>query len=229
MSIQAIIFDFGGTLDSHGIDWFKRFRLSIEKKVGPIDEAVFEKYIRLSADGIAELPDTPALSMEGTVRRLCEHIQRHMAADAAELAMWLDAEVADEFIAEALPILEANIETIDSLSRHYRLGCVSNNWGNVAGWCRDFKLDGYFETMIDSAVVGSRKPDARIFQAALDEMHLPPEQCAYVGDNYDCDVIGSHAIGMRPVWITPPSSLLNGGPVTPLRITRLNELLNVQW
>lgn len=48
---------------------------------------------------------------------------------------------------------------------------------------------------------GFAKPDPRIFRAAAAALGLPTDQIIYVGDRWDVDVIGSAAVGMRPVWL----------------------------
>jgi FMN phosphatase YigB (HAD superfamily) len=91
--------------------------------------------------------------------------------------------------------------------------------------------------MVDSAVVGSVKPDKKIFQVAMDELQLGPEQCVYVGDNYAWDVVGSHNAGMKPVWLTGGCQVniscgdADGGSlaVEPLRIGKLTDLLDMKW
>ena len=84
--------------------------------------------------------------------------------------------------------------------------------------------------MIDSTLVAAAKPDPRIFHAALNEMDLPPTECAYVGDRFDCDIKGAHAVGMTPVWIN--SSYYFGevdNSVDPRRIKSLSDLLTADW
>lgn len=52
--------------------------------------------------------------------------------------------------------------------------------------------------------VGYLKPHPRIFEYALDEMGLRPEETAMVGDNLRADVGGAKALGMVAVWRRPP-------------------------
>lgn len=47
-----------------------------------------------------------------------------------------------------------------------------------------------------------RKPDAKIFKLALEMADLPPEDVWYIGDNYQCDVVGARNAGLFPVWYT---------------------------
>jgi len=230
--IKAILFDFGGTLDNDGVDWYGRIYQGIAVRTGDLDAEEFHRVAKKSFEQISDLDDTCRLSMEQTVHRVCRHIHINMDNGNngnSKKAQWDPAQVADEFLAEAHRHLNRNRQVLAELSGRFRLGCISNNWGNTAGWCRHYQLSEYFETMIDSTVVGAAKPDIKIFRSALDQMKLPAELCAYVGDRYDCDVLGSHAAGFRPIWITNnhTDQAETEQTVKPIKITKLPELLDL--
>ena len=50
-------------------------------------------------------------------------------------------------------------------------------------------------------MVGVSKPDSRIFQIALSELDIHPEQAIYVGDTFLDDVVGSKRAGMFSAWL----------------------------
>ncbi|HEY7632813.1 MAG TPA: HAD-IA family hydrolase [Thermoleophilaceae bacterium] len=58
-------------------------------------------------------------------------------------------------------------------------------------------LDG----VVSSAAAGAAKPDARLFEAALEIAGAPPADALHVGDRPDKDVQGALALGMRAVLI----------------------------
>jgi len=67
--------------------------------------------------------------------------------------------------------------------------------------CTSENLPGHtFEFVIASSAYGVRKPDPLIFQLALAKAGLPPEDVWFCGDSSRCDVEGSYAVGMFPVW-----------------------------
>ena len=205
--IKAILFDFGGTLDSDGEHWFARLYHGLSSRFEPLSEEEFQTYADAAAAEVSALEDTARLSMGQMVERLCEYIQKHIlngvgANNGGVEGKWNVKEWADEFVAQSRILLARNRGVLAKLRGDYRLGCISNNWGNTAGWCEEFGLSEYFDTMIDSAVVGSVKPEEAIFLAALGELQLAGQECAYVGDRYDCDVLGAHQAGLTPVWIT---------------------------
>lgn len=58
-----------------------------------------------------------------------------------------------------------------------------------------------FSATIISADVGRRKPHPSIFQAALRQLNVPPEEALFVGDSLEDDVLGGHAAGIDVAWI----------------------------
>ena len=229
--IKALLFDFGGTLDSDGVDWFSRLYQGVQIRCAALDRELFFSCADKAANRLCDFEDTKTLSMDRTVLRLCELIFEELAQkEPDKKKQWSVTEVAEEFFTQATHYLQRNREVLKALSDHYRLGCISNNWGNTAGWCAQFQLNDLFEVMVDSELVGAAKPDERIFTAALEQLHLSAQACAYVGDRLDCDVQGAQAAGMKTVWIT------NGNYVGPVddsiaspRITKLPELLTLSW
>ncbi len=93
----------------------------------------------------------------------------------------------------------------DLKASNYRLGIISNAaYSPFLTWTLDhFKLLEFFEFVIVSADVGTRKPWSQIFHIALEQMGLPPSQAVYVGDDYLKDVVGSKRVGMRAIWFQP--------------------------
>jgi len=86
-------------------------------------------------------------------------------------------------------------------SRSIGRGIISN-WDPTA---RDIlKSAGileYFEPIVISSEVGHNKPDAAIFNLALETAGIAAKDCIYVGDNYYDDALGSRKVGMEPLII----------------------------
>ena len=79
---------------------------------------------------------------------------------------------------------------------------IISNWDHTA---RNI-LEGagileYFEPIVISAEVGHNKPDAEIFNLALQTAGITAKDCIYVGDNYYDDALGSRKVGMEPYII----------------------------
>lgn len=124
---------------------------------------------------------------------------------------------------DAAPTLEALQEM------GYSLGIISNaaDDENVQELVDKSNLRPYFGFIISSAACGVRKPDAHIFQLALDHFKVPPEKTVMVGDTLDADVLGANQAGIYSIWITrrakyPPDGDL---PIQPQAvISSLREL-----
>ena len=100
---------------------------------------------------------------------------------------------------------EDAISTLEILkSRGYRLGLISNTSddNNVQGIINRWGVRSFFETIITSAALGIRKPDAHIFRVALDRLRVQPEAAVMVGDTLEADVLGANQSGIYSIWIT---------------------------
>jgi putative hydrolase of the HAD superfamily len=87
--------------------------------------------------------------------------------------------------------------------RGLKTGVVANAWPEPARVLRDdaerFGLAAHLDTLVFSTEAGARKPDARIFLHALEELGVDPVDAIYVGDRLDHDVQGAAAVGMTTV------------------------------
>jgi HAD superfamily phosphatase (TIGR01668 family) len=125
---------------------------------------------------------------------------------------------------------EDAIETLEVLkSRGYRLGIISNtsNDQNVQGIVNQLGLRPYFEYILTSAALGIRKPDMRIFQAALEHFQVPPAAAAMVGDLLQTDVRGANQMGIYSIWITRRSQVTEEGELgfqPQAVVTALNQI-----
>ncbi len=108
--------------------------------------------------------------------------------------------------------------------RGYTLAVVSNADGRVEAALAACGLAAQFAAIVDSHVVGVEKPDARIFEIALEACGAQPAQAVYVGDIYEIDVQGARNAGTSPVLLDP---LDRYGEVDCPRITALRQLLGL--
>jgi HAD superfamily hydrolase (TIGR01549 family) len=226
--IQAIFFDFGGTLDSDGVDWFTRIYRRIRNRCDGLDPDWFQRLADRAAEDISLQEDTAQLSMDQTVQRFCEQVRYLLRQTNGRLyGSWEPAAVTADFMAEAKLYLERNRSVLEQLHSQYRLGVISNNWGNTTGWCEQFQYHEFLEVTIDSTVVGLTKPDPAIFQAARERFALPPETCAYVGDWFESDIVGAHRAGMTTVWLRGAEKNCPDVSIVDYEIEKLTDLLGI--
>ena len=129
-------------------------------------------------------------------------------------------------------LFDDSLPTLQALrGRGYRLGLVSNTpWGTPdylwVGQLERFALAPLFDAACFSSDVGFRKPDARIFQTALERLGAPVRHAMFVGDDPAADVAGAATIGIRTVLIARDGRAPDQIRPTPdLRIATLTELL----
>jgi len=228
--IKAILFDFGGTLDCDGVDWFSRIYKLLCNEVGHIEVAPFRKLAMAAADAIEHISGTETLLLHGTVERILEQLHIRMCeAGLQDKTNWTAVKIAKQFTDDCDIYLKRNLPILAQLSKKYRLACISNNWGNTEGWCKYYGYDQYFEIIVDSALEQSSKPDRKIFEVALERMCLSGDQCIYVGDRFDFDVIGSMNLNYTPVWITAGDYYgETDDHVRPITINTLSQLLEIE-
>lgn len=104
--------------------------------------------------------------------------------------------------AKTLALLNENKQVLEHLKQKgYPMVLVSNFYGNINQVLKDAGIDGYFEDVIESAVVGVRKPNPAIFALGVCALDLPASQVLVVGDTYGKDIIPAHKLGCHTLWI----------------------------
>ena len=150
------------------------------------------------------------LSFDETVRRLTANIASGLAVRDERVI----TRVADRFLDDAHRHLRRNQPLLARLGARYRLGLVSNFYGNLETVCHNTAILSLFGVIVDSVRAGFSKPDPRIFMQALDGLGVAPVDATFVGDSAARDMGGARALGMRHIWlIADPSPA--GGPCCP--------------
>ena len=104
--------------------------------------------------------------------------------------------------AKTLALLKENKQVLEHLKQKgYPMVLVSNFYGNINQVLKDAGIDGYFEDVIESAVVGVRKPNPAIFALGVCALDLPASQVLVVGDTYGKDIVPAHKLGCHTLWI----------------------------
>lgn len=195
----AVLFDFGGTLDADGTPWKERFRQLYRKQGVKMAPEEFDRVFYQADDKlVGAVP--PTLSFRETVRRLAEGVTEGLGIHDGVLA----ERVANRFVEDALERLGHNRDLLEALSERYRLGVVSNFYGNLAAVCEDAGIRPFLSVVVDSARVGYAKPDPRIFREALEELATDSSRAVFVGDSLPRDMAGARAVGMPHIWLSAP-------------------------
>jgi len=174
VAIEAVIFDFGGVLTSSPFEAFSRYEterglpVDIIRRTNAANhlENAWAKFERAEVD-----VDT------------FDHL-------FAEESRALGAEVRGR---EVLPLLQGDLrpEMVEALKRikaKFKTGCITNNLpanaiGSMTGrslYVAEVMV--LFDHVIESAKIGLRKPDPRIYQLMVETLKVDPKNCVYLDD-----------------------------------------------
>jgi putative hydrolase of the HAD superfamily len=174
LTIEAVIFDFGGVLTSSPFDAFTRFEterglpIDIIRRTNAANhlENAWAKFERaeVDIDTFDKLFATESLALGAEVRGR-----------------------------DVLPLLQGDLrpEMVEALKRikaQFKTGCITNNLpanaiGSMTGrslYVAEVMV--LFDHVIESAKIGLRKPDPRIYQLMVETLKVDPKNCVYLDD-----------------------------------------------
>ena len=174
MTVEAVIFDFGGVLTSSPFEAFARFEterglpVDIIRRTNAANhlENAWAKFERAEVD--------------------IETFDKLFAEESSALG----AEVRGR---DVLPLLQGDLrpEMVEALKRikaQFKTGCITNNLpanaiGSMTGrslYVAEVMV--LFDHVIESAKIGLRKPDPRIYQLMVETLKVDPKSCVYLDD-----------------------------------------------
>lgn len=198
-TVKGIIFDYGGTIDTNGIHWAEVIWEQYKQAAVEVEKRLFrEAYVY----GERSLAKNPLIEPSDTFHTL---LQKKIALHAQYLGEKISHRQ-EEFIVEGcyqkvLDTLRTTCAVVDNLSTRYPLVLVTNFYGNMSVVLQEFNLSRYFPTIIESSVVGIRKPDPTLFALGVKAMNIEAENVLVVGDSYKKDIQPAHSLGCRTAWI----------------------------
>ena len=200
--LKGYIFDYGGTLDTGGQHWGKVIWHAYERQQVPVSEEAFrEAYVHaertLGRNPIIQPDFTFYKTIETKIRIQLEYLQEKN--DVSSVSSYLKP-LTDSLYEATVKETAKSREVLLQLKQQYPMVLVSNFYGNIATVLQEFKLDGIFDTIIESAVVGVRKPDPQIFTLGVEALGMQPDEVVVVGDSMDKDIIPAAKAGCHTIW-----------------------------
>lgn len=193
--IKGYIFDYGGTLDTGGHHWGKVIWHAYERQQVPVSEAQFrEAYVH----GERTLGKNPIIQPDFTFRQTLEK-KLQLQLEFLHQEYYLSP-LLDDLYSRTQAETRKSREVLLRLKEQYPMVLVSNFYGNIQTVLSEFDLDGVFSQIIESAVVGVRKPDPRIFSLGVEALGLKPDEVVVVGDSIDKDIVPARQAGCHTVW-----------------------------
>jgi putative hydrolase of the HAD superfamily len=192
MSIEAVISDFGGVLTTPLQGSFLHFQ---EQAGVPLEELGAALGALAERDGVHPLAElecgrlTEADFLDRLGAELTHRLGREVHMHAFTETYFSHLQPNDELIAYMAGLR----------NRGLRMALLTNNvreW--EARWRAMLPVDAIFEVVVDSAFVGMRKPDPRIYELTCERLGVAPEACVFLDDiELNCDAAA--ALGMTAV------------------------------
>lgn len=198
--IKGLLFDYGGTIDTNGRHWAN---VIWEAYQATGIETSFEQFMEAYAFGEKSLAINPIIK------------PHHIFSDVLRLKIELQFShlklkddwypKIEEVVSRCMELVVATVskakKTLDELAGQYPMVLVSNFYGNIQSVLSDFGLAHYFEYIVESAVVGVRKPNPAIYQLGVDHIGFKAAECAVIGDSFKKDIIPAKEVGCKTIWL----------------------------
>ena len=205
---RGFIFDYGGTIDTNGCHWGKMIWHAYERLKVPVDEKCFrEAYVyaerTLGRTPIIQSTYNFHATLKAKLRIQMDYLlQNALQGSVGETeAEKMTDDLLDDLYTRVRQTVADNRWALECLAEKVPLALVSNFYGNIGVVLKEMEIDGLFKAVVESAVVGVRKPDPRIFLMGAEALGLQAGELVAVGDNYSKDIVPASNSGFRTVWL----------------------------
>ncbi len=202
MTIEAVIWDFGGVFTTSPFDAFNRY----EHERG-LPNDIIRKINSINPDAIAwariERSEVDAATFD------------RLFADEAS-AIGFDIRGADVLALLSGDLRPRVIAAFKACKMRFKVACITNNapTGKGVGMSSSSEkataiaeVFSLFDHVIESSKAGVRKPDPRIYRMMCDALDVPPESCVYL-DDLGINLKPAREMGMTTIKVTSEDQLL---------------------
>lgn len=193
VTIRAVLFDFGGVLSTSPFESFARY----ERERG--------------------LPDGHLRTVNST----SPDTNAWARLERAEIDLaGFDAAFADESEAlghrvpgaDVLGLLAGDlrpemIEAVRRCGEHHRTALLTNNVVGTMDDARIGELLALFDVVVESSVVGVRKPEPRFYELACEQLGIEPSDAVFL-DDLGINLKPARAMGMHTIKVVDPAQAL---------------------
>jgi putative hydrolase of the HAD superfamily len=204
--IKGIIFDYGGTLDTEARHWSEVLWEGYQASGVPVTKEQFLTAYVYAERELARIPhilptDTfydllykkVGLEFDNLCQQGVEFSVQQRETYALEIAKYCDTVARNQ--------VKQNIAILEELSKTYPMVLVTNFYGNIHSVIKEYRIDAYFTDVVESAVVGVRKPSPQIFTLGVEALKLQPHEVVVIGDSYSKDIQPALEAGCKAVWL----------------------------
>lgn len=201
---KAILFDFGGTLDTNGIHWSEKFRIAYNKANLKIKLEDFnEAYVKAEPQMYVEVKrnDDFFTTIKKQAYLQLNYLEKNKNYSFLGTAVESSKKVAQICYKDVLKVINEVKEVLRDLKQDFKLGVVSNFYGNLEAALKSLDIAGFFDILTDSTLVDIRKPDPGIFKIAINNLKVSPENTIVVGDSYERDIKPAKMLNCGTIWL----------------------------
>lgn len=191
MSIRAVLFDMGGVIVRTE---FQAPRQHLAERLG----MEYDDLVKIVFDSDSGYK---ASIGEITVEDHWSSVIKRLRRPESEMEA-----IRHEFFAGDI-IDRTLVDFLRSLRGKYKTGIISNAWGDLREYIVREKFEDAFDYMIISAEVGVVKPEAKIYQIALEQVGVSPKEMVFV-DDFAVNIKGCEKLGIKGILFKDPASAL---------------------
>ena len=194
--VTAVLFDFGGVITASPFGAFARYERDHGLPDGFIRSVNATNHLdnawaRLERNelGFDEFCDAFAV----------EALDAGGAVDARDLFGLLSGELRPDMV-----------EAVRRCGRHFKTGLLTNNFVSPLAAARPSALGevlSLFDVVLESSVVGVRKPDEGFYVMACEALEIAPAQAVFL-DDLGVNLKPARALGMTTIKVTDPALAL---------------------
>jgi putative hydrolase of the HAD superfamily len=196
MKYQAVIFDLGGTL-APAVSWTEQ-----QSTIGRMADALGIPVGKFTEAWNATFENRMKGTFNGSrtcIQEVCRQLKVSVVEHRIDTAVKIELEELTPCVInhrpEALYVLERlKFQGVGT-------GLISDCSSEVPDLWEKTSLAPLIEVTIFSCLTGTKKPDARLFQMALERLKVKAENCIYVADGIGQELAGANRLGIKAVML----------------------------
>jgi epoxide hydrolase-like predicted phosphatase len=182
MPIKAVIWDIGGVI-GRTEDRGPRAKLADDLGVS------YEHLVRLIFSGEQ---GARAQLGEITVDELFQYVRKELGLAPGEFPDLYARFFAGDRVDYEL------VDFIRSLKPKYKIGIISNAWGDLHKMLDQWGITDAFDIIVGSGDEGILKPDPKIYKIALERLGVKPEEAVFI-DDFNENIEGARKQGINTI------------------------------
>lgn len=200
--MKAILFDFGGTIDTDGIHWSEQLWEIYNNYNVPVKKDQFEKAFvngEKKLKAVMNKNDSLRETFNKKVKCQLEYLVENKYINNFSEA--LAKSIVNSCVEISLLYINKNKILFDDLKRSFKLGVVSNYYGNLNTVLEETGIKDFMNIIVDSTIENVYKPDPQLYEIAIQRIGIDHTDTYIVGDSYKNDIDPGKKLGAKTVWL----------------------------